>query len=438
MNENRKKAIILPNFESARSDADGDTAEYAFKNSYIKRRNKMKKNFKRFFAVLLALAFVLTATPLSGFAAETTTENNETTVTQPETDESVKEYTITYYSNGKKYGEVQTYKAGETIVPPEAPTEAEGHIFNGWVINENQDKLPETMPENNLEASASWKLKDINITFISDETEVKKATVPFASSMEDAVPADPEKEGYTFAGWFDKDGKNAFDYKTVPSEDVEFTAKWLKNGNVAYMMNKDKTYAAYEVTEGDKIPVPEKNPEKFAHKFKGWTPEIPEAMPAEDLVFEAQYEVDKEFVAIVIGGVAIAGGAIGLTAAAITGLSIVGGIIAVIGLSSIIGNVAKTYKATYKVDGKVYATYNIEAGKKITVPADPEKEGYDFAGWSPEVPSKMPKNDITFKAKWSAKDTDIPETGSSAAGLAAFAALAVSAAAIVLIKKKER
>ena len=46
------------------------------------------------------------------------------------------------------------------------------------------------------------------------------------------------------------------------------------------------------------------------------------------------------------------------------------------------------------VDGKVYATYNIEAGKKITVPSDPEKEGYDFAGWNPEVPVKMPENDI--------------------------------------------
>lgn len=398
----------------------------------------MKKNLKSFFAVFLALAFILTATPLSGFAAETTTENNDTTVTLPETDEPVKEYTITYYSNGEKYGEVQTYKAGETIVPPEAPEAAEGHIFSGWVINENQDKLPEAMPENDLEASASWKLKDINITFISDEGQETKVTAPYASSMEGAVPADPEKEGYTFAGWFDANGKNVYEYETVPAEDISFTAKWLKNGNVTYMMSEDKTYAAYEVTEGDKIPVPEKKPEKFAHKFTGWSPEIPEAMPAEDLVFEAQYEVDKDFVTVVIGGVLIAGGAIGLTAAAITGLSIVGGIIAVIGLSSIIGNVGKTYKATYKVDGEVYATYNIESGKKITVPADPEKDGYDFAGWSPEVPSKMPKNDITFEAKWSAKDTDIPETGSSAATLAAFAALAVSAAAAVLLIKKKK
>jgi len=70
------------------------------------------KRIKSFLAVLLAFAFILTATPLSGFAAEVA-DNGETTVTQPETNENetpeteepAKEYTVTYYSNGKKYGD---------------------------------------------------------------------------------------------------------------------------------------------------------------------------------------------------------------------------------------------------------------------------------------------------------------------------------------------
>lgn len=419
----------------------------------------MKKRLKQLTAVFVALAFVLTATPPSGFAAdEETTLNNETevtteAVTEPETEketesetkpetetetESATEYKITYYSNGKKYGDEQTYKAGETIVPPEAPEAPEGHIFNGWVINEKQDKLPETMPEANLEASASWKLKDITLTFVSDEAEIHKETAPYGSSMADTVPEDPSKEGYTFAGWYDENGKNAFDHATVPAEDITFTAKWLKNGNVVYMMSKDKTYASYEVKEGDKIPVPETAPKKFAHKFVGWSPEIPAEMPAEDLVFEAQYEVDKDFVTVVIGGTLIAGGIVAGVGAAITGLSIVGGIIAVIGLSSVIGNVNKTYTVTYRVDGDIYKTYNIAAGSQITLPAEPEKEGYDFVGWTPDVPDKMPKKNLSFDAVWSKGETDIPETGSSAAGITAFAALAVSAAAaIIFIQKKK-
>lgn len=351
--------------------------------------------------------------------------------------ESSAEYKITYYVNGSKYGEEQTYKAGETIIPPTDPEAPEGHIFNGWVINEKQDKLPEAMPEINLEASASWKLKDINVIFITDGTEHHKATAPFGSSMEETVPADPEKEGYVFAGWYDENSKNVFEYDTVPSKDVAFTAKWLKNGNVVYMSG-DKTYAAYEVKEGDKIPVPE-DPEKFAHKFTGWSPEVPAVMPAEDLTFEAQFEVDKEFVTIVVGGTLIAGGVIaGLGAAAITGISIIGGIIAIIGLSSVIGNINKSYTVTYKVDGKIYKTYNVESGKKIPVPADPEKDGYLFTGWTPEIPNKMPKNDITFEAQWTKAETDIPDTGSAATGIAALAALAVSAAAAILFAKKKK
>lgn len=392
----------------------------------------MRKRFRSFFSVFVAIALILTAIPLSGFAAESeTTKKEDVTVTETE------KFTVTYYSNGEIYGETQSYKAGETIVPPDAPEAPEGHIFNGWVINEKQDPLPETMPENNIEASASWKLKEINISFISDEAEIKKATVPFGSSIEETVPEDPQKEGFIFAGWFDENGKNVFDYNTVPSEDITFNAKWLRNGNVVYM-SEGKTYEAFEVKEGDKIPLPEKNPQKFAHKFTGWTPEIPDTMPAEDLVFDAKYELDKDFVTVMIGGTVIAGGIIAGIGTAITGLSIVGGIIAVIGLSSVIGNVNKTYTATYKVDGKIYKTYRITSGSKITVPESPKKDGYVFVGWNPEIPDKMPKKNLTFEAVWSEIKTDIPDTGSAVSGIASFISFAVSSAAAILFAKKKK
>ena len=221
-----------------------------------------------------------------------------------------------------------------------------------------------------------------------------------------------------------------------------FTAKWLKNGNVVYMVDK-KTYETYDVTEGEKIPVP-KDPKKFGYKFKGWTPEIPDEMPSENLTFTAEWELDKNFISVVVGGTVIAGGIItaiaGAGAAAITGISIIGGIIALIGVAS---GINRTYTVTYKVDGKVYKTYKLEAGKKITTPADPTKDGYKFTGWTPDIPDEMPKKDLTFEATWkeindnSKVDVDIPSTGSTKAGIAALAALAISAAAAIIIKKKK-
>ena len=55
----------------------------------------------------------------------------------------------------------------------------------------------------------------------------------------------------------------------------------------------------------------------------------------------------------------------------------------------------------------------------------------------------MPKQTLTFEAKWaeikddSNKNEEIPSTGSTNAGIAAFAALAISAVALVIIKKKK-
>ena len=216
------------------------------------------------------------------------------------------------------------------------------------------------MPENNLKAYPSWEIQSYNISYTLDGVTTVKEAV-FGSDIALSAPADPEKEGHVFAGWFDKNGKNLFDYSTVPAGDLEFVAKWLRDGNVIYLVD-GKTYEAYEVREGEEIPVPE-NPKKFAHKFVGWNPEIPEEMPSSDLEFEAVWEIDKEFVTLVIGGTVVAGGIVAAIAgAAITGISIIGGIIAIIGVAS---NIKKTYTVTYKVDGSVYKSYKHEAGEKL-------------------------------------------------------------------------
>ena len=45
-------------------------------------------------------------------------------------------------------------------------------------------------------------------------------------------------------------------------------------------------------------------------------------------------------------------------------------------------------------------------GTNITAPADPTREGYTFIGWDTEIPTTMPAENITLKAKW--KDIEKP------------------------------
>ena len=52
------------------------------------------------------------------------------------------------------------------------------------------------------------------------------------------------------------------------------------------------------------------------------------------------------------------------------------------------------YTLTYKVDGEVYKTYQLEAGASITPEAEPTKDGYIFSGWN-DLPDKMPDHNVT-------------------------------------------
>ena len=58
------------------------------------------------------------------------------------------------------------------------------------------------------------------------------------------------------------------------------------------------------------------------------------------------------------------------------------------------------YKLTYKVDGEVYKTYDVEFGAKITPEAAPAKEGYTFSGWK-DLPATMPAKDVTVTGTFS-------------------------------------
>ena len=354
----------------------------------------------------------------------------------------VAKYAINYYlaENGELF-KTFNLEEGEAIVHPEGP-EIEGLTFVAWV-DEDGNELPDdmVMGTEEINAYAKFDVNSYKVTYIVDGEVYAEYDVLYQAEV--PVPADPaDSEIRKFAGW------SPAPVAVMPAKDLTYTATWADpepdKYTATFLRDDGSVHSMQVLAEGETIVVPE-GPHKFGYVFIGWEPEVPETMPAEDLVFEPQYEIDKTFVTIVVGGTVVAGGVITASianAAIITGASIVGGVIVLVGVAELVKH---THTVTYLVDGEVYKTYKVVKGMNIPVPADPAKDGFIFEGWNPEVPSKMGDEDLVFEATWAEKaaddseiDVEIPETGSVAGGLAAFAAIAGAAAAAYVVTRKKK
>ncbi len=351
------------------------------------------------------------------------------------------------------YGPLVSFKhftdeADETYEVPSIP-EMEGFTGTYWSLTETGD---DAAPDGNWSTAsrdfyAQYEINKHTVTYVVDgETYEVYLDVPFASEL--PRPAtDPAKDDYVFAGWLDADGKAPGNYDSMPDKDLTFTAQFVVPGadyTITYYDREGNVYQTYTVHSGDPITdeyIPE-DPTRFGMVFKGWEPEIPAVMPEENLEFTAVWGVDPTFVGVVIGGTVVSGAVIG-TAAAANAALITGGVI--VGGALVVGGIAlakHTHKVTYIVDGNVYRVYYILEGAKVIVPKDPSKDGADFTGWTPDIPERMAENDLTFTATWSTDkapvDSVIPDTGSAAASLAAFAVISSAAAAAYVITRKKK
>ena len=173
------------------------------------------------------------------------------------------------------------------------------------------------------------------ITYILDGVEFKKESWEAGTKIE--TPQAPEKEGHTFNGWENVP-------ETMPANDIVIEGSYSINKYLLSFKVEGKVISSEYIEYGAKIETPQA-PEKEGHTFNGWE-NVPETMPANDIVIEGCYSVNK-------------------------------------------------YLLTFKIEGEVISSEYVEYGAKVETPQAPEKEGHTFNGWE-NVPETMPAMDIVL------------------------------------------
>ncbi len=306
---------------------------------------------------------------------------------------SINSYTLTYKVDGEVY-KTSTVVYGTSITPEVEPTK-EGYTFSGW------SEIPETMPAHDVTVSGSFTINKYKLTYFVDGAVYKSYKIDYASTI---IPeAAPTKEGHTFSGW---NGLPA----TMPAHDVEVTGSFSINSYTLTYLVDGEVYKTSTIVYGTAL-TPEPTPTKEGYTFSGWD-NVPETMPAHDVVVTGSFSVNSYFLFYVLDGSIykaynIKYGTIivpetvpdkeGYT---FSGWSELPEImpahdVTVQGQYNI-----NSHTLTYKVDGQVYKTYTLEYHTTITPEPAPTKEGYTFSGWS-EIPELMPDNDVVVTGTFS-------------------------------------
>ena len=347
-----------------------------------------------------------------------------------------KKYTITFVDDDNTVIEAaKEVEFGSTIVAPADP-EKDGYNFAYWIDSETGAIMPATMPAKNatykayytagedttyyievymMDASGNYTMASRTvatgttgepisiipgtITGCTHDAEMSvltgiitadgkatlkvyyardKFTVTFNAGeglfADDTAVAGPTSVLYGAAVPAPKDpvragytfaGWDADVPAAMPAENLTFNATWVEaEYTITYVVNGTKETVTYKFGEAVKAP---ETPVVAGMTFTGWDTEIPATMPAEDLVIVAQFEVS-------------------------------------------------VYKATFLVDGVVYDQFMVSHGDEIPVPTeDPVKKFYTFTGWS-NMPAdgRMPAVDVEITATFERVPVKlVPKAGST-------------------------
>lgn len=164
---------------------------------------------------------------------------------------------------------------GSAVGKPEDPART-GYSFVYWYSDDPATEYNFSSPVTaDLTLYAKWEEKNFVVTIFEYEGK-KPVTHTVADGDTFAKPKDPERDGYTFEGWFaDEKCLTAFNFAKPITSDVTIYAKWLEVGATYFAVSFNYNYTGSpeakvaDVKEGDKAVKPA-DPVRTGYIFDGW------------------------------------------------------------------------------------------------------------------------------------------------------------------------
>lgn len=148
--------------------------------------------------------------------------------------------------------------------------------WNGGEARDITSAKTFTMPAGDVTVNVTFKVKTVNYT-VSFNTNGGKETIEaqtVESGQTATKPADPTKEGNTFAGWFaDEALTTTYDFATPVTDNITIYAKWTPvpvNYTVTFKTNGGKEEIKAQTVESGKTATKPADPTKDGNNFAGW------------------------------------------------------------------------------------------------------------------------------------------------------------------------
>ena len=270
------------------------------------------------------------------------------------------------FVDGDQTVDTCSVKGGSTVAKPEDPAK-EGYTFKGWCADASLKTAFDfgSKISSDTTVYARFDIDTFKVAFdTGGGSAVSDQTVDYGKTA--VKPADPSKDGYTFAGWFaDEDLTVPYDFDEPVTADTIVLAKWEKlveKVKLTFDAGKGAAVDPIEVEKGQpagELPVPERE----GYVFVGWyvnghKVDASTAFDA-DATLTAQWTRTSRMVTFMDG-----------------------------------------------TDGYIDMKL-VGYGSSVTRPSDPDKDGYAFRGWyaDPELTEEFDfssaiTTDTSVYAKW--------------------------------------